>query len=124
MRCKLICAVAAVLALVGVAMADSFTGIITQVKDGKVTITPFKFNKEDKKIEKGDSITLPVADKVKVSKGMFDKETKKFVAEEPVEGGLKNEMFGNLSDKGMYATITTDADNKKITEIVVPYFKK
>jgi hypothetical protein len=119
MRWKLVCAAMAVFLFVGMAIADTFTAIITEVKDGKVTFTPAKFNKEDKKFEKGDTMTLPVASDVKVVKGKFDKDAKKVVPGDAIEGGLKAEMFTKIGEKGMFATITTDADKKKITEIMV-----
>jgi hypothetical protein len=120
MRWKVVYAVAAILTFVGVAMADTFTAIITEVKDGKVTFYKGSFNKEEKKFEKSDkSMTLPAADTVKVSKGKFDKAAGKMVAGDALEGGLKHEMFGKISEKGMFASITTDDDNKKIKEIIV-----
>jgi hypothetical protein len=36
-----------------------------------------------------------------------------------VEGGLKNELFTKGGEKGVPATIVTDADGKKITQIIV-----
>ena len=36
-----------------------------------------------------------------------------------IDQGLKNEMFSRIGEKGMRATIVTDDDNKKITEIRV-----
>jgi len=120
MKWKLVCSAAAVLVFVGVTMADTFTGVITEIKDGKVTFYKGTFNKEEKKFEKSDkSDTLPVADDVKVTKGKFDKDTMKFVAGDAIEAGLKNAMFEKISEKGIAATITTDADNKKITQIML-----
>ena len=125
MKWRMVCASAAVFVFVGMALSESYNGSITGVKDGKVTFQETKFNKEDKKVEKiGDAKTLPVADDVKVAKRMFDKETKKFVAGDAIEGGLKNEMFSKIGDKGINATIITDADNKKITQILVGGGKK
>jgi hypothetical protein len=124
MKWKAVCASAALLAFVGVALSESYSGVITEIKDGKVTFNTVKFNKEEKKLEKGDSMTLPVAADVKVSKGTFDKETKKLKAGEALEGGLKNAMFDKITEKGIFANITTDSDNKKITEIIVGAFGK
>jgi len=124
MKWKMVCASAALLAFVGVALSETYNGFITSVKDGKVTFTPGKFNKEEKKFEKGEPMTLPVAADVKVSRGMFDKEAKKFKAGDPIEGGLKNAMFEKIGDKGLFAAITTDEDNKKITEILIAGFGK
>jgi hypothetical protein len=120
MKWKLVCTVSAVLVFVGVTMADNFTGIITEVKDGKVTFYKGSFNKEEKKFEKSDkATTLPVASDAKVTKAKFDKDAMKMVAGDPIEDGLKNEMFGKIGEKGVFASITTDSDNKKITEINV-----
>jgi hypothetical protein len=116
---KIVCSLLILVLGVGITLAEEIRGIITKVDGGKVTFVKVKFNKETKKVEKGDEQTLPVADNVKVVKGTFNKETKKLEAGEAVDGGLKNEMFSKISDKGVGATIITDADNKKITEIRV-----
>jgi hypothetical protein len=97
---------------IGISLADEFGAIISKVDNGKITFTEFKG-----KGEKGAEKTLPVADKVKVVKGKFNKETKKMEAGDPIEGGLKNEMFTKIGEKGLFSTIVTDADNKKIVEI-------
>ena len=36
-----------------------------------------------------------------------------------LDGGLKNEMFSKIGEKGVSATVITDAANKKITELRV-----
>jgi hypothetical protein len=100
--------------------AEEFTVSISKVADGKVTFAKTKFNKDTKKVEKGEDMTLPVDDKVKVVTAKFNKDTKKFEAGDDVKDGLKNEMFTKIdAEKGVRATIITDADNKKITEIRV-----
>src|SRR5205085_1523428 len=99
-------------------------GVITKVEGGKVTFSAGKFDKETKKFERGPAQTLPVADKLKVVKAKFNKETKKLEAGDPLEGGLKNSMFSKIGEKGLPATIITDADNKKIIEIRVPAFTR
>jgi hypothetical protein len=120
MKWKMVCATTAILLFGGMAIADTFTAIITEVKDGNVTFYKAMFNKEEKKMEKqGDKMTLPTAPDVKISKGKFDKDAKKFVAGDALEGGLKNTMFDKISEKGIVASVTTDFDNKKITEINV-----
>jgi hypothetical protein len=112
-------AVAAVVTLItfGIALADEFTASITKVEDGKVTFHKTKFNKEDKKLEKGEAMTLPVSKDLKVTKAAFGKGKGK--AGDPLEGGLKNELFTKISEKGLFAQIVTDSDNKNITEIRV-----
>jgi hypothetical protein len=104
---------------VGVAMAAEIRGVITKVSDGKVTFYSVKFDKDTKKVDKGEEQTLPVADNVKVVKSKFNKDTKKTEPGEALEGGLKNEMFTKIGEKGVGATIITDDASKKITEIRV-----
>src|SRR5437762_2812292 len=109
-------AVIAVLS-VGIVMAEEIRAVITKVEDNKVT-----FSEAKGKGEKGPERTLPVADKVKVVKGKFNKDTKTTESTgEDIEKGLKNEIFSKdkLGEKGLQATIVTDSDNKKITEIRV-----
>jgi hypothetical protein len=114
-----------VLALfVGITLAEEFSAAIMKVSDGKVTFAKTKFDKETKKFEKSPEQTLPVADKVKVVKGKFNKETKKMEAGDPLDGGLKNEMFTKIGEKGVFGTIVTDKDDKQITEIRVFTFGK
>jgi len=109
---------------VGMSFADEIRGVITKVEGGKVTFSKVTFDKETKKIDKGPEQTLPVADGVKVSKGTFNKDTKKVEAGDALEGGLKNEVFTKVGEKGIPATIVTDADNKKITGIIISARKK
>src|SRR5262249_5427641 len=99
---------------VGLAVAAEIQAIITKVDGNKVT-----FAESKGKGQKGAEQTLPVADNVKILKATFNKDTKKLEPGEALQGGLKNEAFSNISDKGVRATIVTDADNKKITEIRV-----
>lgn len=116
---KVFCSLVILVLGVSITLAEEIQGIITKVDGGKVTIAKGKFNKETKKFEKESEQTLPVADGVKVVKAKFNKETKKVEAGDAVEGGLKNEMFTKIGEKGVRATVVTDADNKKITEIRV-----
>lgn len=109
---RLVGAVVVLALAVGVTVAAEIRGIITKIDGDKVTFTEFKGK------EKGDSKTLPVAADVKVLKAAFSKD-KKAAPGEALEGGLKNKMFSKIGEKGMFATIVTDADNKKITEIRV-----
>jgi hypothetical protein len=113
---RFVAAVAVLGLCLGVALADEFGAVITKVQDGKVTFTKFKKG-EGKKFEKGPEMTLPTAATVKVVSGKFNPDTKKLEAGEPLAGGLKNERLSNIGEKGVFATIVTDADNKKITEI-------
>jgi hypothetical protein len=111
---KVVGAVFVLVLFVGITLADEIRAIITKVEGDKVT-----FAENKGKGEKGESKTLPVADKVKVVKGKFDKDTKKLEAGDPIEDGLKNKMFTEIGEKGLGATIITDKDNKTITEIRV-----
>ena len=122
------CAVIAVCVSFGFALAEEFNASITKVEDGKVTFQKTKFNKEEKKVEKGDPMTLPAASDVKVTKttvafgggkGKGKGKGKDAAKAEPVDDGLKNEIFTKIGEKGVNATIVTDADGKAITEIRV-----
>jgi hypothetical protein len=112
--------VGAVLVLVlgvGVALAAEIRAIITKVDGNKIT-----FSENKGKGERGPAQTLPVADNVKVTQMKFNRDTKKLEAGDALKDGLKNEMFSKIGEKGVGATIVTDADNKKITEIRVGGF--
>ena len=114
--------VAAVLVLVlgvSVGLAAEISAVITKIADGKVT-----FAESKGKGEKGPEQTLPIAADAKIMSAKFDKDTKKVVAGDALKDGLKNEMFSKIGEKGVGATIVTDADNKKITEIRVGGGKK
>lgn len=113
---KLVCAVGILAIGFGVAMAEEFGAVIKKVEDGKITF--IKFKKGEK-----EEATLPVADNVKVVKGKFNPETKKFEPGDAIEGGLKHDMFKNI-EKGIFSLIVTDEDGKKITEIRVGGKKK
>ncbi len=120
MRWKLACTVCAVFGFVGLAMADTFPARITKVAGNKVTF--YKFNFKEK--TKGESMTLPIASDCKVCKGKFNFQEKKLEVEGALKGGLKNKQFTDIPETGVFARVTTNADNSKITEIVVtPGFK-
>src|SRR5438445_13734198 len=110
---KLVCAMILLVFCVGVTLADEIRAIIIKVDGNKVTFA------ESKGGERGEEKTLPVASEVKVVKGKFNRDTKKLEAGDAIDQGLKNEMFSRIGEKGMRATIVTDDDNKKITEIRV-----
>jgi hypothetical protein len=84
-----------------------------------VTFYKTKFDKETKKLEKGEAQTLTVKDGAKVVNAKFNKETKKFEAGDEVAGGLKASVFQKIGDKGVGARLVTSDDNKTITEIRV-----
>jgi hypothetical protein len=105
----------------GVVFADEFGAIITKVDGNKITFTPFKGKGKD--AVKGEEKTMKVGKDAKVIKGKFNKETKEFEAGDAIEGGLKHKMFSEIPEKGYFARIITDDDNKKIKEIRVFTFK-
>ena len=112
---KFVCAAVIVVIGLGVAMADEFQAVISKVDGNKIT-----FKKQIKKGEFEDEKTLTVTADAKILKGSkYDAVTKKFEVTDPIESGLKNEMVPTIGDKGVAATITTDADNKNITGITV-----
>lgn len=111
---KVISAMVMLVLCMGITMADEIRAIITKVDGDKIT-----FAENKGKGEKGAEKTLPVADGVKVLKGKFNQDTKKLEAGDALEGGLKNELFSKIGEKGVQATVVTDGDNKKITEIRV-----
>jgi len=109
---KFVCAAVIMVIGLGVALAEEFPAVISKVENGKVTF------KKGKKGD-GDEMTLPVTADAKITKGKFNPDTKKVEAGEPIENGLKADPFTKISEKGLRATITTDADNKHITSISV-----
>jgi hypothetical protein len=125
---KLFCAVVVMTVAVGFVLADEFQGAITKIDGDKVTVQKMKGKGKGKgaKAEKdGDPVTMSIAKDAKIVKGKFDMEAKKMVAGDAIEGGLKHEMFSKVSeDMPVMATITTDADNKSITTIMVGGGKK
>lgn len=114
---KFVCAAVLGVFCLGVAFADEFSAIITKVEGNKITFA--KTKRVGKKFEKEDEQTLPVVKDVKVVTAKRNRETKKVEAGDALEGGLKNKRFTTIDEKGVRATIVTDADNKKITEIRV-----
>ena len=111
--------VAAVILLFGVSFtaAEEFAAVIKKIDGNKVTFIKISKGKDKKP---GEEMTLPAADNVKVVKATFGKD-KKFEAGDPIEGGLKSDIF-TKGEKGTFGFIITDADGKNITEIRVPQF--
>jgi hypothetical protein len=104
----------------GFAAAEEFGAIITKVDGNKVSL----YKTKKKGAKDGDEITLTADDKVEVAKGKFNKDDKKFVAGDAIEGGLKAEMFKKIGEKGIGARIITDDDGKKIKTILIMGGKK
>jgi len=110
-----------VLCTVSFAFSETFFASITKVEGNKVTYK--KFEKGGKGA--GEEVTTEAAKDVTVTKGAFGgfkkgKDADKDKKAEPIEGGLKNEMFTKIGEKGQFAqiTIADEGDNKgKITNI-------
>jgi hypothetical protein len=110
---KIVCALFVLGLSFGMAMGDDLKGKIVKIDDKKVTFQTF--DKETKKF--GEAKDYDIAKDVKVSK----REKKKNKVE--VADGLKAEAFTKISDKGLFAQITTSSDGK-VTEIVLGGGKK
>jgi hypothetical protein len=108
---KLFCSVVVMVVAIGFVAAEEFGAVVKKADEKSVTFA------KTVKGKAGEDMTLPVDANVKVNFGT----TKKGKTEvgDKVEGGLKNEVFTKIGDKGLNVRITTDADNKKITDIVV-----
>jgi hypothetical protein len=119
---KVVCAVVVLALGVGVAFADEIRAVITKVEGNKVTFAPIEGKGKDAK--KGEEKTMTAVKDVKVFKAKFNKDTKKIEAGDPIDEGLKADVFKKIGDKGRFAIIVTDNDNKKITEIRVLGGKK
>jgi hypothetical protein len=117
---RLVGAVVVLAVSVGFVFAEEFSASITKIEDGKVTFHRTKF--VDKKLEKGEKETLPLADKVKVMTAKFAKG--KIEPGDELPEGLKNERLQKIGEKGVGAQIVTNGDGKKITEIRVFQFGK
>jgi hypothetical protein len=117
---KLLCALVVLGLCVGLTLAEEIRAVVIKVDGNKVTFAEYKG-----KGEKGAEKTLPAAANVKVVKGVINKDTKKLDAGEALSGGLKSDQLSKIGEKGLRATVITDADNKTITEIrVAPEFRK
>lgn len=113
---KVIAASLVLVLSVGVVFAEEIRAVITKVEGNKVSFYKMEGKGKDAK-KTGDEITLPAKD-VKVVR------MKKGEDPMPVEEGLKHKMFTEITEKGVRATIVTDDDNKKITEIRLRVFGK
>jgi len=104
------CAVAALLVCGAVVLAaEPFGFLITEVKDDTITGYKTKGKEKDEK-----TTTFKVAKDAKITKGMFDKDKKMFVEGDPIEGGLKNEMFTKIDkEKGLRVRVTTEGEGDK-----------
>jgi hypothetical protein len=98
----------------GFVMAETFNGALVSVDaKGKKLVLLKGANK--KKMIDGTEVTLDVDAKVKVSKGTFNKDTKKVEAGDAIPEGLGSDLFV----KGKNLTVTTDDTTKKVTAIII-----
>ena len=107
---KTLCAGVVLAVTVGVTTAEEFFGAILKVEKGKISFVTRK------KGEKGEEKSFSLAKGLKVVKGKLNVEEKKIEAGEAIEGGLKNKIFQEISEKGVRAQIITN-DDGKVTEI-------
>jgi hypothetical protein len=112
---KAFVAATAVLFTVGMVMGEEFSAVIKKVDGNKVTLAKTKRGKKGTKGTTGEDVVLTAVDSVKVVKGKFNRETKKFEAGDAITDGLKNEMFTKGNVRGR--VITNDSGD--ITEIRV-----
>jgi len=120
---KLFCSMFVMTLAIGFVGADEFTATITKVDGEKVTYQKFIKKKGEEPKKDGDPVTIS-AKGAKVAKGKGAKG--KFEAGDAIEGGLTNEMFTKIGEKGVNARITTEGEGAKakITQILVLGGKK
>jgi hypothetical protein len=121
---KVVPALVVMLFCVGITLGDEFACVIKKIDGNKLTLQKTKFDKAAKKVENdGDPIVGTVSDSTKFVKAKFDKDTKKMVDGDPLEGGLKNDVFTKIdAEKGLRCTVTID--DGKISKIAVAGGKK
>jgi hypothetical protein len=116
---KMLCAMFVMTVAVGFAIADDFNATITAVKDGKVT-----YQKMQKGEKVGEPVTVAVDLKATIAKADgFGKNAK---VGDKIEGGLRNEMFTKIGQKGIPTRLTTEGEGAKakLTQILVYSGKK
>lgn len=125
---KLFCSMIVMTIAIGFVAADEFVAVIVKVDGDKVTYQKYmKFKKGEEKKKDGDAVTLPVAKDAKITKGKASFKDMKFSVEpgDPIEGGLKADIFKNATEeKGVFAGITRSEDKKTITAIATVQFGK
>jgi len=120
---KLFCSMLVMALSVGLLAADEIRAMVTKVDGDKVTFQKYKSKGGSPKVDRGEKdgppVTLPVTKDAKILKSTyitFGKKEKP-MEPEPVEGGLKNEMFKKIPEIGIFAVIVTSEDNKAITKV-------
>ncbi len=124
---KFVCASIVVVFGLSIAMADEIQVLISKVDGRQDHLQEDRCQgrqgrRQGRAATEGDDITMPVKADAKITKGKFNMDTKKFEADEKIAGGLKSDTFTKIDEKGLRATIITDADNKNVTEIIVGGF--
>jgi len=119
---KFLCASLVFVLCVAITKAEEIRAIIYKVDPDKKTIT-YKLAPMKKGDEVGkDEVTVKFDDKVSVAKGMFNKDTKKLEKGDAIENGLKADMFTKIDEKkGVRATLTTSGTgaDTMVTDILV-----
>lgn len=114
---KLACAVAVMVVAVGFVMADEFTATITKVDGDNITYQKFKKAKKGQPAEKDGDAVKANAKGATIAKGMFNKDTKKIEKGDAIAASALAEMVTKSGEKGVAARITTEGD--KVTQILV-----
>jgi hypothetical protein len=122
---KLVCSMFVMAIGISFVAAEEFTASITKVDGDKITYQKFKKVKGKAPEKDGDAVVVS-AKGAKVTFGAVNKDTKKFEATDAIEGGLKNDMFAKIGDKGVNARLVFDGDAKdgKLTVIGITKKKK
>jgi hypothetical protein len=115
---KIACAVFVLVMAATLVSAEEFLAKITKIDGSKVTL--IKGEKQGKKtVYEGAAKDFTLAKDPKILKG-----AKKGEPGEPLPDGLKNDIFAKIdAEKGVTATVVTNADNQ-ITEIRLKGGKK
>jgi hypothetical protein len=100
----------------GLDLSEEFRALITSAGNGKIS---FKKSKEFIKGALGNEQTMSVAEDVRVIRGKADKNTSEVEPGEPLEDGLKNELFAGAGEHPLRAIIVTDTANRKVAEIYI-----
>ena len=110
---KFVAMAVVMVACLSVAFAEDFTGTIKKVDGEKVTVT------KTKKGQPGDDVVVTVTKDTKVTKGAFNKDTKKVEAGEAIEGDARKEALKEKAN----IRVSTD-DSGKATSIMILGGKK
>ena len=123
---RFVCAAILTVAAVGVAFADEFSVQIVKCDADKGCIEYKKVTGKgkDKKVD-DTAVKIDLAKNCKIVKASFDKDAMKLVDGDPIDKGLKDDVFKN--EKGTFGIIVVaddGADKGKVTKIRVFAFGK